>query len=139
MNIHHHVHRSPLMDPVLSHFNPVHSFTPSFCKIHFKIILPSMPRPPKCSVPLRLPDQSIIYISFFTCTTCPAQLILFDVTALTMLGKLKSVIPVIKYRSVKTYLLLNCALCDENMWMSGSIAPHILNLSIRWIFVPWSL
>jgi len=38
------LYRSPPLDPILSHLNPVHTFTFYFFKIHFKIIFPSMPR-----------------------------------------------------------------------------------------------
>jgi hypothetical protein len=38
---HYRVHNAPL-DPILNHFNPVHSVTPYFLKVHFNIILSTL-------------------------------------------------------------------------------------------------
>jgi hypothetical protein len=40
--VHYVIHKNPPMDPTLSHVNPIHTFT-NFFKIHFNIILLSMP------------------------------------------------------------------------------------------------
>jgi hypothetical protein len=37
------VHKSPQVDPILSHINPVQNLTLQFLKSHFNIVLPSMP------------------------------------------------------------------------------------------------
>jgi hypothetical protein len=40
--VHYRVHKISHLDPVLSHMNPVHSFTYYFSKFHFNIIKPSI-------------------------------------------------------------------------------------------------
>jgi hypothetical protein len=45
LNVHDHVNRSPHVVPILNQINPGHTLT-SYFKIHFNIILPSMPRSP---------------------------------------------------------------------------------------------
>jgi hypothetical protein len=39
-NVHYRVHRSPLLAPVLSQFDPVHPIQSDLSKIHFNIIHP---------------------------------------------------------------------------------------------------
>jgi len=50
------VHKSPSLEHVLSHINPVHNLTNSLSNINFNTTLPSMPRSPKWSLPFILPD-----------------------------------------------------------------------------------
>jgi hypothetical protein len=35
------VHKNPILSPILSQLNPVHTLTPCFFNVHFNIILPS--------------------------------------------------------------------------------------------------
>ena len=44
-------------------FEPVHTSTSNFLKIHLNIILPSMPRSPKWSLSLRFSHQNLVYAS----------------------------------------------------------------------------
>jgi len=50
------VHKSLLLDPILSHMNPIHIPKPCFSEIYFNIILPFTPQSPKWPLPFRLSD-----------------------------------------------------------------------------------
>jgi hypothetical protein len=48
-NVCYHVHNSPLLVPILSHVNLVHTLLSCFFKVYFNIVLPPMLRSPKWS------------------------------------------------------------------------------------------
>jgi len=56
LNVQYHVHKNPSLIPLLSHINPLHILTPYFSKIHFNIILSSMPISPTQSLPSMFSD-----------------------------------------------------------------------------------
>ena len=47
------LHNGLPLVPIMSHMNPVHALPPIWCKIHYIIILPSMPGSSKWSLPTR--------------------------------------------------------------------------------------
>jgi hypothetical protein len=61
--VHYRVNKSQQMIPILSQMHPVHNIQPSFLKIHFNIILPSMPRSSEWSVLLRISIQNFVCTS----------------------------------------------------------------------------
>jgi hypothetical protein len=58
-----HVHNSPSLVPILSHMNPLHTFTSYLFKIHFDINLPFMPRSSKWSLSFGFYYRSLACIS----------------------------------------------------------------------------
>jgi len=56
LNVNYNAHKNLLLDPILNQMNLLHTLAPYFFKVHFNIILPSMPRSLKWSVPFRFSD-----------------------------------------------------------------------------------
>jgi hypothetical protein len=63
--VHYHIHKSLLLDCMLSQLNPVHIFAFSFFKIQFNIIHPFMSMSPKQCLTLGFFDQSLVCIFHF--------------------------------------------------------------------------
>jgi len=61
--VHYRLHKSPLLDSLLSQINPVPSHTPYTYEIHFSIILPLTPRSPKWCLLFRFSDYNYICLS----------------------------------------------------------------------------
>ena len=77
--VHHRIHRYQLPVPILSHFDPVHTPTSHFLKIHLNIILLSTPGSHKWALSFRFPLQNPVCTSSLPISaTCPAHLILLD-------------------------------------------------------------
>jgi len=89
--------------------------TSHFLKIYLNIILPSLPRSPKCFFPSGFPTETL-YTPLLSsiCTTCFTHLILLDFITQTILGE--------EYRS------LSSSLCNflHSLVTSSLVGPNIL-------------
>jgi hypothetical protein len=56
--VHHRVHKSPPLDPILSQPNPVHPINPYLPNVHLNVILPPMPRSSQRSLAFGPPNQN---------------------------------------------------------------------------------
>jgi hypothetical protein len=61
--VHYRIHNSPSPVPILSQINPAPSFPSHFLKIHFNIIIPSMPRSSSWSFSLGYPYRNHVCTS----------------------------------------------------------------------------
>jgi hypothetical protein len=77
--VHYHVHKSLTPVPILSQVNPI-----------LTLILPSIPRSSKLSLPFRYSSQNSVHIShLLVCVTCPAHIIFLDLIILILFGEEK--------------------------------------------------
>jgi len=78
IKVHYHVHDSLLLvSHIFSQMNPVDTLTSYFSKIHSNVILSSMSRSSKCSLPFRHSNQNTVCIFLSpTYAMCPTHLIL---------------------------------------------------------------
>jgi len=68
LRVHYDVHKSPQVVPILSQINPLPTLQSNLFKIHFNIILPSMPKSSKWYLSFRFPHQNPVCISLLPST-----------------------------------------------------------------------
>jgi hypothetical protein len=78
--VHYHVHKSPLLGPILSQLKPVRPIHPYLTKVLPNVILPLTPRSSQWSLAFGPPNQNPSTMR----ATCPAHLILLDLITLTI-------------------------------------------------------
>jgi hypothetical protein len=63
LKVHYRLYKSPPPAPILSQINPIHAPLLHYLKIHFNIILPSMPGSSKWSFPQVSPPKPCMHLS----------------------------------------------------------------------------
>jgi len=101
--------------PVLSHMNPVHTFTPYFPKIHSNINFLSMPLCYKCYLPFIFSYKNFVYALLLSHASYkPTDLILHDLVTLLISGE--------------AYKLRSSSLCGllQSLSTTSLLGLHIL-------------
>jgi len=114
------IHKNSPLDPVLSDFKPVHTFTPYLLKILLNIILPSTSK-----YSIRFSDKNFVCISYLLVRTIyPFRFIIFDLITIVIFCveyKLRSYkLCIFLHSPVSSYLLdpnILLTLCSKTLSM----------------------
>jgi hypothetical protein len=110
--VHHRVHKSPPLDPILSQPNPVRPINPYHSKVHLNVILPPTPTSSQWSLAFGPPSQNSV-------STSPLKLSL----CFSWAPRHEDVLGEWRYSS--THSLISALVGGEwSAWLSGRFTPR---------------
>jgi hypothetical protein len=130
--VHHRVHTSPLLEPILSQLNPVSPIDPYLPKVHLNVILLPTPRSFQWSLALGPLDQNPVNTSLSPMRdTCRAHLILL---AFKLDRKINFNIPFLKnVMLIIPFVPFDITVLSEFV-VQKCLYPHHWTISLYWPF-----